>query len=316
MSVKTCRCTNLPGKKSRPANNLKSRPLAYLALAVPILAWGLSFPSIKAALVEFPPMTLAFGRFLLAGTVLGLLYAVRGPRTHFAPKDRWALVLSVATGITLYFLFENHGVGMIPASAASLIIAGIPILTLLAERLVHKRRLGPLGTVAALVSFVGAALLVGFPQGSEASQNPLGYLLMLGAAAAWVWYLFTMKPLQQSYPNLAVTAWQMILGAISFAPFALAEMPDWRWPSLAGWGHLVFQGLVCSALSYLLYNYALKKVGMRTASLSVNLIPVVTAVASYFLLGEVLGAWQWLGGALVLGAVIAVGLGQTRPATQ
>ena len=280
------------------------RLLASLALAVPILAWGLSFPSIKAALTEFPPMTLAFGRFALAGAVLGGLYAFKGPRTKFAPRDRRNLLLSVLTGITLYFLCENHGVKLIPASAASLIIAGIPILTLLAERLVHKRRLGAVGVAASLASFVGAILLVGVP--GEGGGNLWGYVLMFGAALAWVLYLFSMKPLQAGYPNLAVTAWQMVLGALSLAPFALAEMPDWRWPSPAGWGHLVFQGLVCSAASYLLYNYALNKLGMRTASLAVNLIPVVTAVAAYFLLGEVLGPWQWAGGALVLGAVVAV----------
>lgn len=294
------------------------RLLASLALAVPVLAWGLSFPSIKAALTEFPPMTLAFGRFVLAGTVLGLVYFLKGPRTKFTPRDRRTLVLSVITGITLYFLCENNGVKLIPASAASLIIAGIPILTLLSERLVHGRRLGPVGVAAALVSFVGAGLLVGVP-GGDGAGNPWGYVLMFGAAVAWVLYLFTMKPLQEGYSNLAVTAWQMILGALSLAPFALAELPEWRWPSAAGWGHLAFQGLVCSAASYLLYNYSMEKLGLRVASLSVNLIPVVTAVASYFLLGEVLGPWQWLGGALVLGAVVAVGLkdqgSATKPAT-
>lgn len=279
---------------------------AYLALAVPILAWGLSFPSIKAALTEFPPMTLAFGRFVLAGLVLGALYLTRGPRVHFSPKDRRALGLSVLTGITLYFLCENHGVMLIPASAASLIIAGIPILSLLAERLVHGRKLGPVGVVATLVSFVGALLLIGTP--ALSGGNAWGYMLMLGAAVAWVLYLFAMKPLQETYPNLAVTAWQMILGAGSLAPFALAEFGEWHWPSGMGWGHLAFQGVICSAASYLSYNYALNQLGLRTASLSVNLIPVVTAVAAYVFLGEVLGPWQWLGGVLVLGAVVAVGV--------
>ncbi len=282
------------------------RFLAYLALSIPILAWGLSFPSIKAALVEFPPMTLAFGRFVLAAVFLGLLYAVKGPRTRFAPRDRWRLVWSVLTGITLYFLFENHGVKLIPASAASLIIAGIPILTLLAERVVHGRRLGLVGLSATLASFVGAVLLVGEP--GAGADNFWGAVLMLGAAVTWVIYLFAMKPLQGSYPNLAVTAWQMVIGAVSFAPFALAEMPLWQWPSPVGWGHLAFQGLVCSAAAYLLYNYAFKHLGLRTASLAVNLIPVVTAVAAYIFLGERLGPWQWAGGALVLGAVVFVAI--------
>ena len=286
------------------------RLLAFLALSVPILAWGLSFPSIKAALTEFPPMTLAFGRFVLAALVLTLVSLLLKQKMTIAPRDRWSLSFSVITGITLYFLCENHGVKLIPASAASLIIAGIPILSLVAERFVHRRKLGMVGTGAALVSLIGAALLVGFPGESAAVGNPWGYVLMFGAALAWVVYLFTMKPLQERYPNLAVTTWLMVLGAGSLAPFALAEVADWRWPSLVGWGHLAFQGLICSAGAFFLYNLALEKLGMRTASLAVNLIPVVTTVASYFLLGEVLAPWQWVGGALVLGAVVVVGLKQ------
>jgi len=280
--------------------------LPYVALSVPVLAWGLSFPSIKAALVEIPPMTLAFGRFVLAAAFLTTV--VLGSRQNLSIRRRhlWPLVLSVLSGITLYFLCENHGVQLISASAASLIIAGIPILTLLADSLVFGRRLGPVGTSAALASFVGAALLVGVLGSSGGAENPWGYLLMLGAAIAWVLYLFTMKPLQGEYSNLVLTTWQMLLGAASLAPFALSEMGQWRWPSAGGWGQLAFQGLICSAASYLLYNHALKKLGLRVASLSVNLIPVVTVVAAYFLLGEVLGPWQWVGGALVVAAVVVV----------
>ena len=291
------------------------RALSWLALAFPVLAWGLSFPSIKAALTVFPPMTLALGRFALASIALWTIAALT-PRkkrvamgwSQFTPRDRWSLVLTVFTGITLYFLFENHGVKLIPASAASLIIAVIPILSLLAERILDRRRLGLVGSLATLVSVFGVALLVGVPGGTAESGSLLGSLLMLGAAVAWVCYLFTMRPLQTAYPNLAVTAWQMLLGALAFVPFAWAELSDWRWPSAVGWAHLGFQGMICSATSYLLYNYALNTLGMRTSSLAVNLIPVVTAIASFFFLGEILGPWQWAGGALVLASVITVGL--------
>jgi len=283
-------------------------------LAFPVLAWGLSFPSIKAALTEFPPMTLALGRFILASAFLGLVNLVRRRaevRTKWSPRDKGALVMSVLTGITAYFLCENHGVKLIPATAASLIIAGIPILTLLAERFVDGTKLGLLGIAASLVSLVGVGLLVGVP-GAESAGSLWGYVLMLGAAVAWVFYLFAMKPLQTGHSNLQVTLWQMVIGALSLIPFALSELPDWRWPSVAGWSHLAFQGLFCSAASYLLYNHALDKLGRSTASLAVNLIPVVTATAAYFLLGEVLGLWQWVGGALVLGSVLAVGLKESR----
>jgi hypothetical protein len=203
---------------------------------------------------------------------------------NFNGTGQFKLALVNATGTQTYWSNDGSSTtGSQPTQAVTLTVANGLYSVLLGDTALANMTAIPNAVFAnsdvrLRVWFNGGA---GFQQLTPDQRIvSVGYALMAGAAAAWVLYLFTMKPLQTAYPNLAITTWQMIFGAISFAPFAWAEHAQWQWPSVVGWGNLIFQGVICSAVSYLLYNYALNKLGMRTASLAVNVIPVITAVAA------------------------------------
>ena len=87
----------------------KARGMAMLVFVN--VMWGLSFIFSKTALSEgMPPMTLAFLRYLItAGLMLPLCLM----------------------GITVYFFFEHSGLQRTTASAASLIVSLVPMMTLL-----------------------------------------------------------------------------------------------------------------------------------------------------------------------------------------
>jgi threonine/homoserine efflux transporter RhtA len=55
------------------------------------------------------------------------------------------------------------------------------------------------------------------------------------------------------------------------------------------------------------YNYALKLIAPSTASLFINIVPFITAFASWFILGERLSPVQLSGGFLVIAAAFLVG---------
>jgi drug/metabolite transporter (DMT)-like permease len=74
-------------------------------------------------------------------------------------------------------------------------------------------------------------------------------------------------------------------------------------PGLSVSLNVVYLGLFCSAAGYWLYASALNVLGVGKASVFVNLIPVVSVVAAFFILGERLGALQWAGGAVAIAGV-------------
>lgn len=69
-------------------------------------------------------------------------------------------------------------------------------------------------------------------------------------------------------------------------------------------GSLLFIGVICSALCFVLQMACLKHVPADRASLILTLEPVVGAVASVLLLGDVLGLFGVLGGVLIVVSIV------------
>jgi drug/metabolite transporter, DME family len=68
---------------------------------------------------------------------------------------------------------------------------------------------------------------------------------------------------------------------------------------------LLYVSLVPTAGSFLLYTTGLQRLNdAGRASVIATIEPLVAVLLGYFLLGEALAPWQWLGGALILLGVL------------
>jgi drug/metabolite transporter (DMT)-like permease len=314
---------------------MNRRHRALPAIILCVLLWGFSFISIKAAVSLFPPMTLGALRFALALIFLFPIKWYTAGGEKLTARDLPWLLGSGLTGVTLYFFFENNGVALVSVSEASIIVGAIPVITMAAEWLARRsaalRRSraaadaagrtageadaetavpGARRWLGAILSVAGVVLVVLFP-GADASGNIRGYLYMAGAALSWVAYCFLTGRLVTRRSRIYIVFWQNCFGFLGFLPFAVLECV--RKPSVwfRPWGvsdlpvlfHVGFLGIFCTALGYWLYAQSLEVLGVAVSSVFINLIPVVTVAAGFFLLGDRLGALQWAGAALVISGV-------------
>jgi len=271
--------------------------------------WGLSFLSIKTAVAVVPPNTLGLARFVIATALLFAYFAVRRKRPRLVRRDLPLMALSGFVGVTLYFLTENNGVLCLTASESSIIIGTIPVLTVLADRVFLGARLRPRQAAGAALSTLGVALIV--VESLRLSVDPLGYAFMAGSAVSWVAYAFLTKPLLDRYDGLEVTFWQSLFGGIGFIPFALAEKTELSAVGPVVMLNVLYLGVFCSALGYLMYVHCLDVLGAGVSSVFINLIPVVSVAASFALLGERLTGVQLAGGAAaVIGVWLASAAGK------
>jgi drug/metabolite transporter (DMT)-like permease len=91
---------------------------------------------------------------------------------------------------------------------------------------------------------------------------------------------------------VAFTAWAAIDGGLALPP------------SMAAWGSLVVIAVVSTVVALRALLAGLARIGPgRTAVLSALEVPLTLGLAAAFL-GEGLGARQWAGGGLILGAVL------------
>ncbi|MBU0926374.1 MAG: DMT family transporter [Spirochaetes bacterium] len=271
-----------------------------LATATAVI-WGLSFLSIKTAVAAIPPVSLGLARFIVASAVLLAVFAVMRRRPTLALKDLPRMAGAGLVGVTLYFLGENNGVLLLSASEASIIVGTIPVLTMIADRVLVRTRLTAAQYAGAGLSAVGVSLIV--VESLRLSPAPLGYLYMGLAAVAWVAYAFMTRPLLAKYDSLEVTLWQSLFGAVGFVPFALFERVEWALVTPVVVVNVLYLGVFCSAIGYLFYIASLNALGAGVSSVFINLIPVVSVAASFVILGERLSPVQLAGGAVAVGGV-------------
>jgi drug/metabolite transporter (DMT)-like permease len=295
---------------------MTERRTALIAITVTVLFWGLSFISTKVVVPVLPPMSLGAARFALA--VLFLAFVKRGtaPDEKLERKDLPYLAGAGLIGVTAYFYFENTGLLYVSASEASIIIAAIPVITMVAERIVggmEARRKSADGSrvtapriaarrwAGAALSMLGVWLVAGATM--AVSGNAKGYLFMFGAALSWVAYCFLIRPLFEKKSRIYIVFWQSVFGFVGFLPFAALEVPRWGRPDLVIILHVIYLGVFCSALGYWFYTRALQSLGVATSTVFVNLIPVITVTAGFLFLGDRLAPIQWAGAAAVLAGV-------------
>ncbi len=280
------------------------RIVPFAAVTFVMVIWGLSFLSIKVAVAALGPMSLALSRFIIASAVLLVIFKLREPDAKLAKKDIPLMAASGIVGITVYFFFENNGVKMTTASTASIIVATIPVLTVISDHFFCGNRITRTKGIGVILSFLGVYLIVrDSGQLGLSSKYFVGNLFMLGAAGAWVVYSLVTRPLGERYSQLAITTYQTLFGTLAIVPFALFERNNWQMVNGVVIGNIVFLGVLCSAAGYYVYVYAIGELGVDISSLFINLIPVVTVVSSYFILGEKITPVQMTGGGVVVAAV-------------
>jgi drug/metabolite transporter (DMT)-like permease len=283
--------------------DMDKRSSALLCAIAVSLIWGLSFLSTKVALSALPPMTIAVARFLVAVLVLLPISLAAREDLRLSFRDIPRMAASGLAGVTLYFLCENNGIAKLTASESSLVIATIPVLTMLVDRALFKTRLAARSYIGAVLSFLGVAFIVAPSLGGGAS-SPVGFVYMGGAAICWVAYALLTRPLSQKYGRLNITFWQSLFGLVGCLPFAFAESPALGASlSLAVVLNLLYLGLFCSAAGYLLYIAAMESLGAGRTSVFLNLVPVVSVAGAYLLLGERLGSLTLAGGVVAIAGV-------------
>ena len=138
----------------------------------------------------------------------------------------------------------------------------------------------------------------------------------IASALCWALYGFLAKRIIDRHDTFLSTRKLMFYGILTTAPLLLFEGGD-----LAGIGQLkvddvcglLYLGLICSALCYLMWNEAIAEIGAMKANLYVYAVPVVTMFASAAFLDEGITWGGVIGVVLVVGGMLLSSLNRRIP---
>ena len=273
--------------------------LSLLAACLAASLGGTMVVGIRYLVSEIDPITTAVFRLGLATLCLippALLTS--GPR--IARRD---LVPIAALGIA-FFTFFSAGLATAlqytTASRGGLIMAAIPILTLLVARGLGREMLTRSKILGSMLTLIGIGAVVGenvFGNGAETLRGEAIMLAMVLLAAV---FNVLSRPYLQRYAQIKVLAVLMGSGWVVLAAFTFAAGWADPWPALSrtGWLSLVFLGTVAGALPMFLYHWALGRIEASQVSVTNGLSPLTAMLLGALLLAEPL-SWR-LGVGLIL----------------
>src|SRR5262249_54993914 len=131
----------------------------YLALSAVCFFWGTTYLGIRVALETFPPLALVATRFLISGSLMLAVAAIRGtylPRGRELASACFSGILTLGIGNAALVFAEVY----IPSGLAGLIVTIAPFWLIGVEALLPGGERLHLPTIAGmLVGFAGACLL-------------------------------------------------------------------------------------------------------------------------------------------------------------
>jgi drug/metabolite transporter (DMT)-like permease len=295
----------------------KHRLFPILTVLFAVFVWGISFVSTKVVLKELPPVSIAFIRQLIAILPLLLVLRISGDSLRITKREIPLFFVAAFFGLVLYFVFENTGLQYTSASNAAMLVAAIPVFTLIIESVIGHRRL-PVFTLAMVLVSIGGVYLVLFENGMPdfSSKTFFGNMLVFGAMVSWIAYTYISKSLGRKYSSLKITTIQTLCSIPLFFPFLLREIPAWKVPSNSVLIQIAFLGIFCSAGAYVAFLYGLQKLGPILPSAFLNLLPVVTILTGMVMLAEVPSWSQVAGASLIIGSLTALTVKGRRTAVR
>jgi drug/metabolite transporter (DMT)-like permease len=121
--------------------------------------------------------------------------------------------------------------------------------------------------------------------------------------------VFSSKYLQGNYP-LTFSVMQTGFTGLFCIIFSLIfeDIPELMSIPPIGWWVILYLAVACTCIAYLFQNISLRHVQATYVALIFCSEPIFTAIASYFLLGEMLSGKGLIGAALIMGGIIRASL--------
>ncbi len=273
-----------------------------------ILFWGASFIATKYLLAELTPETIISMRLILAITLLLSIALIQ--KRDFSINFKSHLYILVLAMIAVFHLWiQVTGLKFTTASNTGWIIGTAPIFMAILGLIFFKEKLNALKIIGIITATFGLLLLVG--KGDLSNIDLIknkGDLLVLSSSFTWGIYSMVNKKISLNYPPLMTILYLFIMMAIIIIPFTVSASSINSVKNLSGlgWIAILFLGLLCSGVSYVIWAYALREMESAKVGAYLYFEPFVTVLTAWIFLREEITLLMILSGLIITAGVFLV----------
>jgi drug/metabolite transporter (DMT)-like permease len=278
----------------------KKRKMACFAMIGVVLVLGMEYVVAKAALEVTKPISLVVLKYAIGLICILIIKAIKDRRFFLRKRDIPYIVLCAIFGDILYYASEYSAMEYLPVSVITIILAFVPVVSLLLEVIIYKRRPSLLVVVLIIACVIGVCMVMGADIKEIISGNFMGYLLAFSAVILWNVYIFITKVLSDTYSALNLSMYQLSGAVIIGLPYLIMNFPEASVWTGSYTISILYLGIFSTAFGFLGYVYAVETLGVTPTALFNNMLPITATFFGWLILKETLTPLQFLGGAVVL----------------
>lgn len=297
----------------------RTQYLAVTALIVSMLIWSVSGIAIKHSLLVLPPLTMIVLRFVPSVLLMLVIGLVRREHSLFclqrmALKDLPLFLIAGFCQPFLYYLLETFTYDALNSpTIAETLLSTSPLLSPIFAALLLREKVTKYNIWGILLSTAGVFTLTLAGSTNYSIGNYWGILWAFAAVSAAVIDSIMMRKAPMKYSSLSFVFYTQLISLLFFLPvWFWREGPQAMmaidWSQAATFGSDLNTALWCvsyltvfaSVTAFILFCFALRKVGVTQANAFNNIRPMFTAVWMFLFFGEHLPAAKWIGMGLII----------------
>jgi drug/metabolite transporter (DMT)-like permease len=272
--------------------------------------------AIKHALVVLPPFTMIIFRFVPAVVLMLIIGLICRDHPLFGLQRlrRQDLPLFLIAGFCqpfLYYLLETFTYQALDSpTIAETLLSTSPLLSPLFAAVLLRERVTKFNIAGILISTFGVFVLTLAGSSNYSIGNYWGILLAFAAVSAAVIDSIMMRKVPAHYTSLSFIFYAQLISLCFFLPiWFVKEGPQTIYnlqftisntQLLTALGCVAYLTIFASVIAFILFCFALRKVGVTRANAFNNIRPVFTALWMFMFFGEHLPVAKWIGIVLII----------------
>lgn len=296
---------------SASSSKSSSTGLALAAACGAGILWGTGALVVNV-LVErhgFTPENISFWRFVIGAVVLIAVFGRSITWDRLRPLIGYVLLSGMA--MAGYVLFWFLGIERMGAAVPTLIALCLPPVIVTAIAVARRQEQADMPLVLVLIGAIVGTILIVAQQGSttshgSASSALIGVACSIGSALLYAGFSMVSGRISIALGAGPATTCLTVVAAATMGLFGLFRPLSWP-TDVPPQAWFLYLGLVTAALALLAFSWgaaSLKPIALTVATL---LEPLTAVILSAMLLDQHLEIMQWVGGALLLLSIWALG---------
>ncbi len=274
------------------------------------IIYGMSYVFTRQAIQGASELSLLSWRFTLSFIVMSILVVLGVIKVDLKVKKLKPLLLISLFCPVIYFLGETFGIGNTTASESGVLLACIPVASIVASSFMLKKKPSGMQITGILITLAGVLLTV-FAAGASSSFSITGYMFLFIAVLSYAFYSVYVDKAGDC-AGIEITYMMIMAGAVAFTILAFAEaffkgnVSQLLSLPIRDAGIMItviYQGICCSILAFFLSNVAIARIGVNRTSSFIGISTVVSIIAGRMFLHEKLAFLQIMGAVVIIAGV-------------